>query len=51
MHQMTCAFGELVVPSFETYFKSEDDSDDSDYDLNDENLNLSEGHRPDDDAI
>ena len=43
------AFGELVIPSFETYFKSEDDTEDSDYGFSEENLNLSEGHRPDND--
>ncbi|CAF1276570.1 unnamed protein product [Rotaria sordida] len=45
------AFGELVIPGFESYFITEDDtegSDDND-DQNEINLNVSEGHPPDDD--
>ncbi|CAF1534752.1 unnamed protein product, partial [Rotaria sordida] len=45
------AFGELVMPGFESYFITEDDtegSDDND-DQNEINLNVSEGHPPDDD--
>ncbi|CAM4979711.1 unnamed protein product [Rotaria socialis] len=40
-----------VIPGFESYFISEDDSEDSDYDPDEKNLKLSEGHRPNDDDI
>jgi len=44
------AFGELVIPGFESYFMTEDDTEESDDDIN-EILNISEGHRPDDDEV
>jgi hypothetical protein len=43
------AFGELVIPGFESYFVSEDDVGNSDDDSIETNLNMSEGHCPDDD--
>ncbi|CAF4821014.1 unnamed protein product, partial [Rotaria socialis] len=45
------AFGELVIPGFESYFISEDDSEDSNYDPDEKKLKLSEGRRPNDDDI
>jgi len=45
------AFGRLVIPGFESYFITEDDIEESDDDLNEINLNMSEGHRPDDDEV
>ncbi|CAM2730447.1 unnamed protein product, partial [Rotaria socialis] len=45
------AFGELVIPGFELYFISKDDSEDSNYDPDEKKLKLSEGHRPNDDDI
>jgi len=45
------AFGALVLPGFESYFTSEDDIEESDDDLNEIYLNMSEGRRPDDDDV
>ncbi|CAF3334021.1 unnamed protein product [Rotaria sp. Silwood2] len=46
------AFGELVIPGFESYFITDDDiAESDDDDLNEINLNMSEGHRPDDDEV
>jgi hypothetical protein len=42
------AFGDLVIPGFESYFVCEDDSEEND-DIDEINLNVSEGHCPDDD--
>jgi hypothetical protein len=42
------AFGELIIPGFESYFVYEDDSEENDY-IDEINLNMSEGHCPDDD--
>lgn len=45
------AFGELVIPGFESYFVSDDDIEEVDDDAHETNLNMSEGHRADDDDI
>ncbi|CAF4938823.1 unnamed protein product, partial [Rotaria sp. Silwood2] len=46
------AIGELVIPGFESYFINDDDiAESDDDDLNEINLNMSEGHRPDDDEV
>ncbi|CAF1479560.1 unnamed protein product, partial [Rotaria sordida] len=44
------AFGELIIPGFESYFITENDTEGSDDDdLHEINLNVSEGHCPNDD--
>lgn len=45
------AFGELVIPGFESYFVPDDAIEEVDDDTHEINLNMSEGHCPDDDDI
>lgn len=42
------AFGELVIPGFETYFAPDEDTEDVDDDIDEANLIVSEGHCLDD---
>ncbi|CAF1621781.1 unnamed protein product [Adineta ricciae] len=45
------AFGELVIPGFESYFVKEEDVEDIDDDVDEINLSMSEGNRPDDENV
>ena len=45
------AFGDIVISYFESYFISNDDTDDDDFELDGTNSNLYEGEHPDDDNV